>query len=329
MDVLWPLSGIQLACTNCKTALEYADVELACRACGLRYPMADGLPNMLTEGLQGSAEERDLSADAVQKAAVQGVYDAINRTLEEKGISRFSTFINWGYASREDGADSGLPGVNQSFVRLLREIIGSADVVGKDVLEIGCGRGGNVRELCKSYRAGSVVGIDLTPSNIGFCHRSNRYRQAYYCIGDAERLPVRSGCCDFVLNVESSHLYPNIGRFFAEAYRVLKPGGMLWYADIMDAPDALRYEELWGRLGFRTALCRDITDNVLLSADRALNSRLYALGGSFGSGEGTMEWLEAPGTQKHEAMKTGKRLFKIVHLVKPNGGGGEERGGLQ
>lgn len=49
------------------------------------------------------------------------------------------------------------------------------------------------------------------------------------------------------------------------------------YADIMSASDMPRYEDQWKRLGFRTALIRDITGNVLQSGDDALGSRLHAL----------------------------------------------------
>lgn len=302
----WPLTGIRLGCVICKQSLCAEGSDLVCKPCGFRYKQEEGIAIMLAE---------DEAQGAAHKEAVREVFDSINRSLETKGLSRFSTFINWGYASLEE-EQPGFQGVNGSFIRLLHEIIGGADVAGKDIVEIGCGRGGNINELCKSYGAGSAVGIDLTPSNIVFCHRNNRYEQAYYCVGDAERLPIQSECCDSVLNVESSHLYPNIDRFFAEAYRVLKPGGTFIYADIMNAADVPRYEKIWNRLGFRMTMNRDITANVLQSGEASFGNRIQVLGGSFESDEGTMEWLEAPGTQKHEDMKAGRRLFKIMHLVK-------------
>jgi SAM-dependent methyltransferase len=46
---------------------------------------------------------------------------------------------------------------------------------------------------------------------------------------------------DVVVNVESSHCYPDAARFFAEVARVLRPGGMLVFADLRhsspDEPD--------------------------------------------------------------------------------------------
>jgi SAM-dependent methyltransferase len=51
--------------------------------------------------------------------------------------------------------------------------------------------------------------------------------------GDAEALPFADAEFDAVLNIESSHNYPHLERFFAEAVRVLKPGGYLVHADMM------------------------------------------------------------------------------------------------
>ncbi|WP_223068406.1 class I SAM-dependent methyltransferase [Paenibacillus caui] len=315
MNTTWPLSGITLVCTECKNALHEAHERLVCGTCGLEYARENGVVSML---IDRHLTEK-LAEGAARKEAIIGMFDSINRSLEEKRISRFSTFINWGYAA-ENEPSGGLLGINQSSIRLLREIIGGLDVSGKDILEIGCGRGGNVNELCKSYGPGSVVGIDLTPSNINFCQGNNRYEQAYYCIGDAEQLPVRTESCDYVLNVESSHLYPHIELFFVETYRVLKPGGTFLYADIMSASDLPHYEAEWERLGFRTALIRDITGNVLQSGDESLGSRRQALEGSFEGEDRVLEWLEAPGTQNHTDMIAGRRVFKIIHLVKEPAG---------
>ncbi|WP_052410215.1 class I SAM-dependent methyltransferase [Paenibacillus durus] len=312
MNTTWPLSGITLVCTECKNALHEADGHLVCGTCGLEYARENGVASMLID--RPVAEK--LAEGAARKEAIIGMFDSINRSLEEKRLSRFSTFINWGYAAPENEPSGGLLGINQSSIRLLREIIGGLDISGRDILEIGCGRGGNVNELCKSYGAGSVVGIDLTPSNIYFCQGNNRYEQAYYCIGDAEQLPVRTESCDYVLNVESSHLYPHIELFFDETYRVLKPGGTFMYADIMSASDLPRYEAQWQKLGFRTAFIRDITGNILQSGDESLGSRRQALEGSFEGDKRVMEWLEAPGTQNHTDMIAGRRVFKIIHLVK-------------
>ena len=53
-----------------------------------------------------------------------------------------------------------------------------------------------------------------------------------FLCADAENLPFPSDCADVLLNIESSHCYPNFARFLAEVRRVLKPGGVFAYADL-------------------------------------------------------------------------------------------------
>jgi SAM-dependent methyltransferase len=314
MKTKWTLSSIDLVCPGCKGRLIESDPSLDCEGCGQRYDAADGIPVMLTKGGVSLAEESD--PVAARKEEIKTIFTSINRVLENKGLSRFSTFVNWGYAPLEEEESSRPGAFNQSSIRMLQEIVGDHDLANLDVLEVGCGRGGNINTLCRSYGPRCVVGLDLTPSNIAFCVSNNRFEHAFYCVGDAEELPIGTGSCDVVLNIESSHLYPNIGRFYEEVHRVLKPGGLFLYADVLNAPEFDACEADLQRLGFRMTLSRDITPNVLRSGDASLNSRLHALDGTFGNDDGTLEWLEAPGTQNHKDMMNGSRLFKILHFVK-------------
>ena len=52
--------------------------------------------------------------------------------------------------------------------------------------------------------------------------------------GDAENLPFDAEQFDVVLNVESSHTYPQMEKFLSEAHRVVQPGGHFLFADIRE-----------------------------------------------------------------------------------------------
>jgi SAM-dependent methyltransferase len=102
------------------------------------------------------------------------------------------------------------------------------------VLEVGCGPGWGLDMISRLEAGSSFVGLDLSPRAIEFASKRNSERLKYVQ-GDAEALPFGDGEFDVVLNIESSHNYPHPERFFAEAVRVLKPGGYLVHADMMTA----------------------------------------------------------------------------------------------
>jgi ubiquinone/menaquinone biosynthesis C-methylase UbiE len=104
------------------------------------------------------------------------------------------------------------------------------------MLEVGCGPGRGLDLISRLEEDSQCVGLDLSPKAIEFAreHCSSSQRVTFVQ-GDAEALPFADAEFDVVLNIESSHNYPHPERFFAEAVRVLKPGGYLVHVDMMTA----------------------------------------------------------------------------------------------
>jgi SAM-dependent methyltransferase len=191
------------------------------------------------------------------------------------------TFMNYGFAPADDAPLSLDPEdePDRLCIQLYEHVVSPASLSGADVLEVGCGRGGGASYLARYHRPAHFTGIDFSPQAIAFCterHRSIPNLQ--FAAGDAENLAYPDSTFDAVVNVESSHCYGNVARFFAEAHRVLRPGGWFLFADLRDPAEAAELEPLLRRQSWSGVEKEDITAAVIhaLKLDDARKSALIA-----------------------------------------------------
>lgn len=174
----------------------------------------------------------------LQHALIRSWYSFVSRL--SKRIEDV-TFLNYGYAPLDDGGAATVVEPNSIDERfgsaLYQNVAGSRDLRGKDVLEVGCGRGGGSSYVARQLGPRSVVGVDFAASAVAFCRRRHRADNLSFKEGDAEDLPFGSESFDAVINVESSHCYPSVERFLSEVSRVLKPGGAFLFADLRNKAD--------------------------------------------------------------------------------------------
>ena len=100
--------------------------------------------------------------------------------------------------------------------------------------------------------AGRVIGVDMTPEMLAKSRASAEALEASnveFREGLLEQLPVEDGWADVVTSNGVINLCADKGAVFAEAYRVLRPGGVLQFADIANGrpvPEAAVCEiDLW------------------------------------------------------------------------------------
>ncbi len=177
------------------------------------------------------------------------------------------TFMNYGYASLDPGdrvpALAPEDETNRSFIQLYHKALHRSDMKNADVLEVGCGRGGGSAYMARYLGARSVCGMDLSPRAVRFCRRTHSHPALKFKVGDSEALPFRNGSFDAVMNVESSHCYPSLDRFFSEVRRVLRPGGSFHITDLRDDVGVEPFHAALRRSGMEIEAGGDITKNVI------------------------------------------------------------------
>lgn len=125
---------------------------------------------------------------------------------------------------------------------------------GERVLDLGSGAGLDVFLASRAVGPeGRVFGLDFTPEMLGKSRASAArlgLANVSFLEGDIEAIPLPDASVDVVVSNCVINLAPNKERVFAEAHRVLAPGGRFVVADMLATaalPEALAADpKAWG-----------------------------------------------------------------------------------
>jgi ubiquinone/menaquinone biosynthesis C-methylase UbiE len=210
--------------------------------------------------------------------------------------------------------------------QLYHEVASQVPIEGKDVVEIGCGRGGGAAYIAKYLKPKTMTAIDISSNAVKFAnafHKPKSRGNIHFQQGHACNIPLRDGLYDAVVNVESFHCYPDLPKFYSEVYRILKPGGHFLVTDIGYAMYVASNEELMKEAGFIFKETVDIGKNVVASMKKTtqqkeeliieiLGKTLYKMFGFF-----LEEFCALEGSRTMTELEDGKVAYIRWVLQKP------------
>ncbi len=177
-------------------------------------------------------------------------------------------FMNYGFIDDDKPILSNEDESDRLFIQLYHMNIRDIEVNGKQVLEVGSGRGGGADWIARTYSPESLIGLDYSAAAVKLCTKMyGRQKNLTFIEGNAMKLPFEDNSLDVVYNVESSHCYSDMPAFIKEVHRVLRPGGHFAWTDFRDNSGIQTLNETFASTDFKILKSADITAEVIAALD--------------------------------------------------------------
>jgi len=205
-----------------------------------------------------------------------------------------------------EGANMGLGCGNPQAIAALKP--------GEVVLDLGSGGGFDCFLAARQVGdKGRVIGVDMTPEMVSKARAnavSGGYPNVEFRLGEIEHIPVGDNTVDVIMSNCVINLSPNKPQVFADAFRVLKPGGRLAISDVVATaplPDEIKQNLML--LSYCVAGAAQIS--YLEDALRAAGFRQISIVPKDESREFIREW--APGSRAEEYVVSAN-----IEAIKPS-----------
>jgi tocopherol O-methyltransferase len=149
----------------------------------------------------------------------------------------------WGEHVHHGLWETGRESSSEAVEHLVERVAELAEVrPGQAVCDVGCGYGATARMLASRYGA-TVAGLSLSEAQLRFARtRGVDPENPRFLLCDWLENQLDDGAYDAVIAVESSEHVADKPRFFAEARRVLRPGGRVVVCSWLSSDAPRRWE---------------------------------------------------------------------------------------
>ena len=165
------------------------------------------------------------------RTAVPAYFDRLIAGLKRGEGGRWVHLGHW------DAAPQGGAGeFARAQARMDEVLLGMADLRdGLSVLDVGCGFGATLEAVNRGFSSMRLAGVNLDPRQLELCRglAARNGNRLEWHEADACELPFSDARFERVLCVEAMFHFASRRAFFAEATRVLAPGGVMVASDIL------------------------------------------------------------------------------------------------
>jgi len=115
----------------------------------------------------------------------------------------------------------------------LKRLIGEPSPRGGTLLDAGCGQGKSFRLLRDAFQPARLIALDADPRSLSLAQAQAQIESIPVELhsADCAQIPLSDGSVDIVFCHQTFHHLVEQERALAEFWRVLKPGGLLLFAE--------------------------------------------------------------------------------------------------